>query len=124
MLGRKKFIIAISSFAFICVAVLVSVVAIFAAQRQNVSTNFRVRFTATNVAARVSANVISGDVVTPMTTAGGATSIEFLPQQTTSQPTLSPSGEIEIDEQTGTVFFEYIFENVETGEQRTVVQFA
>lgn len=107
----KKLVIAITSFAFVFVAVIVSIVAIFAAQRQSVTTNFRVRFTATNVAATVSANVISGDIVTPMTTSNGDTEIEFLPQQTTSEPSLSPNGEIIIDDQTGVVFFEYIFEN-------------
>ena len=112
MNSKKKLLITISAFVVVFAGVIAAVVAIFAAQQQGVKSTFKVTYRATNVAVSVRANVLQDATTTPMLTDDGRDILVFLPEQAQGTGNLSPeNNEIEIEGQTSSVVFEYIFAN-------------
>ena len=105
--AKRRLIVTISSMCVAFIAVVCSVVAIFAARNQGVQTMFRVTYKATNVAATVSANYTVGSE-TPVSL--GSLKIEAGAQQTVYDE-LSTDKEIELSDTKDTVVFQYIFKN-------------
>ena len=110
MKSKKRLIITMSSLVLTAVFMVVAVSAIFASMRQNVSTTFRVRYTAKQVAATVEANYIYMGEEVALLTSSNETSIEFEPAAAETTESFVPR-EFEIDIDDGTAIFEYIFTN-------------
>lgn len=105
--AKRRLIVTISSMCVALVAVVCSVVAIFAARNQGVQTMFRVTYKATNVAATVSAKYT---VLNESPVSLGSLEIKANAAQTTYDE-LSTDKEIELTDVKNTVVFQYIFKN-------------
>lgn len=105
--SKKRLIITISSLCIAIVAVICSVVAIFAAAQQGVQSTFKVSYKATNVAATVSAKytVKNSDAVDL-----GTANITAAADKTT-YTNLSTDAEITLTAANNEVVFQYSFKN-------------
>ena len=137
MKSKKKLIVALSSFAFVLVAAVVTVTAVLAAANQAITSNVTVRYSAKQVAGTVSATyqVGSGDVLNMTTTgkADGATSITYSGNETNKPGTLAPLDVITLaakedtvnDKLVGeTVTFTFKFTNTGSAEYTATVSYA
>ena len=116
--SKKKVLIAAVLAGILLLGAIVSVVLVLAAQQQNISSNIRITYSVDGVGAKVSAKYGSikptGEVsMTSMTTSDGrSTELNFLVSDTNDGASLTPNGDIELTQTTGTeVVFEYRFEN-------------
>lgn len=105
--SKKRLIITISSLCIAVVAVICSVVAIFAAANQSVQSTFKVTYKATNVAATVSAKYT---VKNKEAVSLGSQTINAADDQTTYS-TLSTDTDIELTASNDEVVFQYTFTN-------------
>ena len=105
--AKRRLILTISSMCVAVIAVVVSVVAIFAAQQQGVQSTFKVTYRAQNVAATVSANYTVLNE-TPKTM--GSVKIDAIDQPGTVYNNLE-GGDIELTDVNNTVYFQYAFKN-------------
>ena len=116
---RAKIIIAASVAAILLIGAIISIVLVLAATQQNISSNISIAYVVDGVGAKVSAKygVVpnSTDVtLTSMTTSDGSTTeLVFNTSDSQSQKALTPNGNINLTQETGTqVVFEYKFENI------------
>lgn len=125
-MNKSKLTLTITAMALVTMIAVVSIIAVFAARTQNFSSNVSVKYTATQIAGKVSAKYYVGPTDTSgtdMTTTGkadGATELVFRPgDKQLSENTLNPQGDIVLDiEDTSAnipdksfVVFEYRFQN-------------
>ena len=116
---RAKIIIATSLAAILLIGAIISIVLVLAATQQNISSNISIAYVVDGVGAKVSAKygVVpnSTDVtLASMTTSDGSTTeLVFNTSDSQSQRALTPNGNINLTQETGTqVVFEYKFENI------------
>lgn len=105
--SKKRLAITISSLCIAVVAVICSVVAIFAAANQGVQSNFRVTYKATNVAATVTAKyTVKNQEAVNL----GTLTIDAAADETTYD-SLSTENEIGLSAKNDEVVFQYTFKN-------------
>ncbi len=105
--SKKRLAITISSLCIAVVAVICSVVAIFAAANQGVQSTFKVTYKATNVAATVSAKyTVKNESAVNL----GSLTIDAAADQTTYS-SLSTENEIGLSAKNNEVVFQYTFTN-------------
>ena len=116
--SKKKVLVAAVLAGVLLLGAIVSIVLVLAAQQQNVSSNIRITYSVDGVGAKVSAKYGSikptGEVtLANMTTGDGVTTeLNFSVSDTNGGASLTPNGDIELTQETGTeVVFEYRFEN-------------
>lgn len=109
MSSKKKLIITISALCVVLLFAAVSVVSIFASLNLAVNPQFKVSYTAKNVAATINANYIRNENSYPLLTSAGEEVITVLPTDE-SVGTFETSN-LEADAVTGRAVFEYIFKN-------------
>lgn len=109
--SKKRLAITITSMCVAVVAVICSIVAIFAATSQTVTTQFKVTYSATNVAATVAAEYKLKTATAPVSL--GSAEIEATAGETTYN-TLSTSKEIDLTTTDTYVIFRYAFTNDST----------
>ena len=109
MNSKKKLIITISSLCVVLLFAAVSVVSIFASLNLAVNPQFKVSYTAKNVAATISANYIKNENAYPLLTSSGEDKIVVLP--TDESVGTFETNDLEADAVTGRAVFEYIFKN-------------
>lgn len=107
--SKKRLVLTISSLCVAVVAVVCSIVAIFAATSQSVKTTFKVTYSATNVAATVSANYTVKNGTKKAL--GEAITIKAEDADNTKYATLSSTEDIALTTANNEVVFEYIFKN-------------
>ena len=107
--SKKRLVLTISSLCVAVVAVVCSIVAIFAATSQSVKTTFKVTYSATNVAATVSANYTVKNGTKKAL--GKAITIKADDADNTEYATLSSTEDIALSTANNEVVFEYIFKN-------------
>lgn len=105
--SKKRLAITISSLCIAVVAVICSVVAIFAAANQGVQSTFKVTYKATNVAATVSAKYT---VKNESAVSLGSLTIDAAADETTYD-SLSTESEIGLSAKNNEVVFQYTFTN-------------
>lgn len=117
MKSKKKLIIALSSFAFVLVAAVVTVVAVLAATTQTINSNVSVSYKAQEIAGTVSAkyqvlNEEEKDMTVDGTSAGQKT-LTYDGTETNADPakTLIPQGDIVLTRDNNKVVFTYTFTN-------------
>ena len=137
MKSKKKLIVALSSFAFVLVAAVVTVTAVLAAATQSVTSNVTVRYSAKQVAGTVSATYQVGSAAAvDMTTDGtssGSKTITYNGNETSSDPrSLSPLAVIDLGNTTATkdgllvgetVTFTFTFTNTGSAEYKATVSY-
>ena len=137
MKSKKKLIIALSSFAFVLVAAVVTVTAVLAAANQAITSNVTVRYSAKQVAGTVSATYqVGSEAAVDMTTDGtsaGAKSITYTGNETNKPGTLAPLDVITLaakedtvnDKLVGeTVTFTFKFTNTGSADYTATVSYA
>ena len=111
----KKLIISISAIVAVLLAAVIAVVAVFAANQQAVNTGFSVKYSATNVAATVSATYQrkTDDSATNLVTSDSKTSISFTAAEETTTKSLSTAdgADIALSATNNYVIFTYTFKN-------------
>ena len=111
MKTKKRLIITLGSLVAAVSLVVVAIVAIFAAQSQGVTSTFKIRYRAVNISATVEANYIVGGEYVPLLTDDGEDSLVFRPDSLEGGSLTPVEDEIELDVDTNSVVFEYIFTN-------------
>lgn len=117
--SKTKIWTAVSLVAIIFIAAVVSVVHVFAANRQSVSSDLKIGYNAVGVATKTKAKYSlipqsssSSVVTTTLTTSGGEEELIFNLSDDQTTEYLSPSEDITLDEDYQTAVFEYYFENL------------
>ena len=125
MKSKKKLIVALSSFAFVLVAAVVTVVAVLAATTQTITSNVSVTYVSEQVAARVSAQYQKGtQAAKDMTDGNGGTEIVFTGAESQTTPgTLTPGETIVLDFDNQTASFIYTFVNTGDAEFIATVEY-
>lgn len=118
-LNRNKIWIAILLVAIVFIAAIVSIVLVFAANMQSVSSDINISYNAVGVAVKTKAKyylmpVSSSNsvVTTTLKTSSGSEEVSFNLSDDQTTAYLSPSGDISLDEDYQTIVFEYYFENL------------
>ena len=125
MEAKKKLIVALTSLCGVMFAAIVAMGIVWAATSQTVTSNVKVTYTATEVSGSIAGNVyFNSDNATAMTAAlsngsDGTVSdnvISFNGEASSISGTLTPSGNVELLNETGKTFviFEYIITNSST----------
>jgi len=118
--SKTRIIVAAVLSVVLLVGAIISIVAVLAAQTQNISSNITIGYTVDGVGAKVSAkygiipdNSASATLTAMTTSDGNTTELLFKVSDSQTQGALTPNGDISLTQEAGTsVIFEYRFENM------------
>ncbi len=118
MSSKKKLIISLCSFAFVCVAAIIGVVSVLAAKTTTVNNQYSITYTASNVKATVEATYAVGDNAATALKSGEATTLTFTGTEDSSDTSACTKsfdaiGSLTLNEDESLVFV-YTIKNTDT----------